>query len=193
MPSPLTAKLLGYKTALGAALAGAAVFLLALVFLVGDKPQRIKSRHRDIQELQERLISAQITSRGLSEVRGLIERNLAYSARDTLAQGASMAFLFDLHRVLDNLGVAVLGIEPQKPQTKGRFIETPYVLEVECTFRQWADLVDKMEKSPRFITLSAIELSNGLDDYFGERGSDHVPGSFRVKMTLSTLTLVKES
>jgi Tfp pilus assembly protein PilO len=193
MPSPLTGKLLGYRFALGAALGSAGLFLLALLFLVGNKPQKIKQRHRDIEALQERLISAQITSRGLSEVRGLIERNLAYSAQDTLAQGASLAFLYDLHKVLDNLGVAVLGIEPQAPEPKGRFIETPYVLEVECTFRQLTDLVDKMEKSPRFITLSAIELNNRLEDYFGERGSDHTPGAFRVKMTLSTLTLVKES
>lgn len=185
-------RLWSYRNVSLFALACAGALGFALFFLVGDKVQRIKASHRNIQDLQERLISAQITSRGLSEVRGLIHRNLAYSAQDTLAQGAALAFLFDLHKVLDHLGIAVLGVSPQPPQRRNLSIETPYALEIECTSRQLAELVDKMEKSPRLISISAIELDNRIEDTFGDRGRDHAPGAFRVKMTLSTLTLIKE-
>ena len=180
-----------YRIGLGSALALAAALAVQILAVAGPRPGQIKALHREIKELQERLISAQITSRSLDQVQGLIQKNLAYSANDTLAQGGSLNFLMDLHRVLDNLRITVVALEPKPVRKAGRFIETPYDLELLCDYKQFAALAEKMEKSPRLISLASFEMDNSLEDYFTD-GSSGANGRCRIRMQITTLTLVRK-
>lgn len=183
---------LWFGVSLGSALAFAAALAVLIYAVAAPRPVRIKLLHREIKTLQERLISAQITSRELDQVQSLIQKNLAYSAKDTLAQGGSLHFLMDLHRVLDNLRITVVALEPRPVRKAGRFIETPYDLEIICDYRQFADLADKMEKSPRLISISDFEMDNSLENYFAE-GAPAGSGRCRIRMQISTLTLVRKA
>jgi Tfp pilus assembly protein PilO len=181
-----------YAASLGTALALAALLGVILYAVAAPRPVRIKVLHREIKTLQERLISAQITSRELDQVQSLIQKNLAYSTHDTLAQGGSLNFLMDLHRVLDNLRITVVALEPRPIRKAGRFIETPYDLEILCDYRQFADLAEKMEKSPRLISISGFEMDNSLENYFAE-GAPAGAGRCRIRMQITTLTLVRKA
>lgn len=183
---------LAYRIGLGVALALALVLAIEIFAIAGPRPVRIKLLHRQIKELQERLISAQITSRNLDHVQGLIRKNLAFSSHDTLAQGGSLNFLMDLHRVLDNLRITVLALQPRPVRQAGRFIETPYDLEIVCDYKQFADLAEKMEKSPRLISIASFQMENSLESFFAE-GSPGASGRCRIHLQITTLTLVRKS
>lgn len=190
MPAAMNPNRLAYRIALGSALALAAILAVQFLVIARPRPMQIKLLHKEIKALQERLISAQITSRNLEQVQGLIRKNLAYSASDTMAQGASLNFLMDLHRVLDNQRITVVALEPRPVRRTGRFIETPYDLEILCDFAQFSNLAAKMEKSPRLISITEFEMGNSLESYFAD-GSPSRKGQCRVKMQITTLTLVR--
>jgi Tfp pilus assembly protein PilO len=155
----------------------------------------LSSRHmRHIRELrheaallQQRLISAQITTSRLDEVKKLIAKNLAFSRSDTLVQSASMPFLKALTMELDELGIALHSLEPQQPFDDGRFTRTPYSLSVQCTYDQFCQLVNKLEKSSRLIALEEFTIENSIDDFFN-RG---MKGGSSVRLRLTTVTLVR--
>lgn len=191
MPAQVNRNRLTYRIALGTCIALVLVLALQFFAFAAPKPVRIKLLHRDIKALQERLISAQITSRNLEQVQNLIRKNLAFSASDTMAQGASLNFLMDLHRVLDNQRITVVTLEPRPVRKKGRFIETPYNLEILCDYSQFSHLADKMEKSPRLISITEFEMDNSLEAYFTEDSPSRA-GQCRVKMQITTLTLVRK-
>lgn len=171
----------------------AAGFLLALFlvhsFGLSAKPGAIRRLHRQIGEQQENLIRAQITSQQLRYVQELIDKNLAYSAHDSLAEGASLSFLKDLTGVLDLLRINLLSLEPQSVIKKPDYVETPYRLEMVCNFRQLCELVNKMEKSPRLISISEIELKNSWEDYFSDKRI--IQDQCQVSLLVTTLTLIK--
>jgi Tfp pilus assembly protein PilO len=172
-----------------------ALILAAQVFVVASpKPRKIKRLHTEIKALEDRLISAQITSRNLDQVQKLIHRNLAISDQDDLAQGASLNFLMDLHRVLDNLRITVISLEPKPVRSAGRFVETPYDLEILCDYRRLVELAAKMEKSPRLISITRFEVDNSMEDFVSrsQEGGAGL-GQCRVRMQITTLTWVRKS
>ncbi len=149
----------------------------------------IHRKYRRIQELQEQVVSAQITSNRLDQVQKIIQENLAYSRGDTLTQGASLTFLRALTEVLDMLEITLVSLNPRQPADFGRFVETPYELEIVCTYEQFCRLISKMEKSSRLISLKEFEIENYLEDYYNRQyGSAE---TCRIAMTITTLTLVR--
>lgn len=177
------------RAVLAAAGGLALLFLIVVFLLAGPRPGRIKAHYKEIQRLQEKLISSQITAREMNHVQNLIQKNLAFSAQDTLAQGASLSFLKDLARVLDKLKINLVSLEPLTPLDQGGSIETPYRMEIVCNYHQLCQLVNKMEKSPRFISVKALRVENYFDEYFAEdRGS---ADQCNVSLEVHTLTLLK--
>ena len=119
-----------------------------IAMLYGNKELRntIGLKHETIEKLQKRLISAQITTSRLDQVQKLIQENMALSDADTLTQGASIQFLNALTEVLDQLAITLIQLEPLKPETSGKFVETPYKMTIACTYEQLCKLQNKMEK-----------------------------------------------
>jgi len=167
----------------------ALIFFVVLFFFIGPMPGKIKRYHKEIETLQEKLISSQITARQMEHVRDLIQKNLAFSSQDTLAQGASLSFLKDLAKVMDKLKINLVSLEPLATVDQGTYIETPYRMEIVCNYHQLCQLVNKMEKSPRFISVKALKVENYFDDYFTEEKS--TVDQCNVSMELHTLTLIK--
>lgn len=175
-------------------LAAAAFFafalLIVLFFFIGPKPSKIKSKFREIETLQQKLISSQITAGELKNVQTLIQKNIALSAQDTLAKGASLPFLSDLTRVMDLLRINLVSLEPMAAFEEDGAVLTPYRMEIVCNYNQLAQLVNKMEKSPRFISVKAMKVDNYFSEYFSEEKS--TIDQTTVSLEIQTLTLVKE-
>ena len=165
------------------------LFLVVIFLLAGPRPGRIRAQYKEIQRLQENLISAEITSRRMNHVQSLIRKNLALSATDTLAQGASLSFLNDLAKVLDRLKINLVSLEPLMPVDLGGSVETPYRMEIVCNYHQLCQLVNKMEKSPRFISIRDLKVENYFDDYFAEDRNS--ADQCNVSLEVHTLTLLK--
>jgi Tfp pilus assembly protein PilO len=182
-----------YARAQAVALGASAVLLLALLLtlflLVAPKPGKIRRLHKDILTLQEKLISAQITTQQMDNVHTLIEKNLALSAQDTLARGASLSFLKDLTAVFDMLKINLVSLEPAKTLSKNGHIETPYRMEIICNYHQLCQLINKMEKSPRLISIRGLKVENYFDEYFREDKT--APDQCTAGLELTTLTLIK--
>ena len=168
-----------------------AFLFLAMVagkFWVQSKPSKIKALHNEITELQEKLISAQITSSRLQEVQKLISENMSFSGMDVNSKQSSLAFLRALTDVLDNLGIVLVALEPKAIQREGRFLISPYRLEILGDYEQFANLVVKMEKSPRLISIRGFEVENHAGNRRKMRSE-----VCRIAMDITTLTLIKEA
>lgn len=146
--------------------------------------------HGEIETLQKRLISAEITNSELDQVKKLIDGNIAHSEADSLAQGASLDFLRDLTNALDFYGIKLITLEPMSQRYSGDFVETPYKMVIECTYKQLCELENKMEKSTRLISLTEFTLENYLEEYFNGNKKDR--NKAKVSLELTTLTLVRD-
>ncbi len=155
-----------------------------------DIPRRIADLDRQIKIKNEKLISAEILAQEMDLVAMLIERNIALSAQDSLAEDASMPFLNYVTHILDTLGIKLISMEPKKRRTQVDYIKTPYAMTIRCSFEQFGKLVAILEKSERLITVESFVLDNGYRKAQARR-EDSDPKAHDIEMEISTLTLIK--
>jgi Tfp pilus assembly protein PilO len=154
------------------------------------KPAKVKELDRSIQQENEKLISAQIIANQLKHVTKLIEGNLAQSARDSLAEDASLPFMNQVTDILRAHDVDLVSIDPGTRRNYADYIATPYTLEVETSYKSLADFLNDVEKSNRLVTVDRIDLNSTVKrvQALAKAGKlDKRPMS----ITLSTLTLIK--
>ena len=179
------------------------LFLLIILMIFGggfwlyynmvyvEKPRLIRRLDREIQEQNEKLISAQILAEELDLVAKLIERNLAQSARDSLAEDASMPFMEDVATMLDELEIVLMLIEPGRRINMVDYIKTPYELKINATYKQFLDFINRLEKSERLVTVEEFEIDNGIRKAEKSRDKRKGQNSQDITMKISTLTLLK--
>jgi Tfp pilus assembly protein PilO len=148
---------------------------------------RIAASREEITLLRQRLLSARITNSRLDAVKKLLSENLAISQIDSRARGASMPFLRALTRVLDELAITLVSLEPGDPVRETRFVKTPYTISIRCTYEQLCHLVNKMEKSPRLIAVKGIAVDNSIESYLNRT----MRGIADIELGIETLTLVR--
>ncbi len=174
--------------------------LIALVFGGGfwgyynlvypDIPDRIAGLDREIKGKNEKLISAEILAQEMDLVSMLIERNLALSAQDSLAEDASMPFLDYVTQILDDLDITLVTMEPKRRRTLVDHIKTPYAMTIECNYEEFGRLITLLEKSERLITVESFLVDNGLRKS-QTRKQFRDPDDHVIEMEISTLTLIK--
>ncbi|TKJ39973.1 hypothetical protein CEE37_09560 [candidate division LCP-89 bacterium B3_LCP] len=159
-------------------------------FLFPKYPQDIANLDREINIKNEELISAEILAQEMDLVARLIERNLALSTKDSLAEDASMPFLNFVTNMLQDLEIKLIVLEPKKRRAQVDYIKTPYFMTIECTYYEFGKLVALLEKSERLITLESFAVDNGFRQATATRDfrdpEDHI-----FEMQISTLTLIK--
>lgn len=171
-------------------LLGAAVFYYGLNFVYADKPGDIRYLNREIDELNEKLITAQILANKLDRVYTLFEENLALSTKDSLADDASMPFLNSITESLDQLGIKLLNIRPRPSLTKGKYVSTPYELEIQCNYEELGALMAELERSERLITVEEFLVKNDVARLKTSRDAEQLLNQ-SIEMRISTLTLIK--
>ena len=154
------------------------------------KPSKVKEIDRLIQQENEKLIAAQIIANELKHVTRLIEGNLAQSARDSLAEDASLPFMNQVTDILRQYDIDLVSIEPGVRRNFADYIQNPYTLEVQTNYRALVNFLNDVEKNNRLVTVDRLDLQSNVKKVqtLAKAGKlDKRPMS----ITLSTLTLLK--
>jgi Tfp pilus assembly protein PilO len=155
------------------------------------KPQKVRDLDVEIQKENEKLIAAQMIASELKQVTKLIEGNLAQSARDSLAEDASLPFMNQMTDVLRQHEIDLVRIEPRARKTHASYIETPYELEIITSYKSWVNFLNDIEKSNRLVTVDKFELSSNVKQFQALAREGKIEKR-PVSMTVSTLTLIKQ-
>ena len=162
-------------------------------WIYSDYPQKIRPYDRTIQLRDEKLISAQIIHQQLDLVANLIEKNLALSKSDSLAQDASLPFLEYITGILNELEIKLKKLEPGKKSARLDYVRTPYTLTLDASYRKLGKFINRLEKSERLITVEQFEVDNAIrksgarEDKAAQDIKSHV-----LTIRISTLTLIKQ-
>jgi Tfp pilus assembly protein PilO len=154
------------------------------------KPAKVKELDRMIQQENEKLIASQIIAGELKHVTKLIEGNLAQSARDSLAEDASLPFMNQVTDILRAHDINLVSIQPNQRRNMADYIQTPYTLEVETSYKSLVSFLNDVEKSNRLVTVDRVDLNSTVKrvQALAKAGKlDKRP----LSITLSTLTLLK--
>lgn len=155
-------------------------------------PTQIRNDDRTIQLRDEKLISAQIIHQELAFVSNLIEKNIAISKSDSLAEDASLPFLEYITGILNQLEIKLEKLEPGRRSARLDYVRTPYTLTMSANYQQLGKFVNQLEKSERLITVEEFEIDNAVrkSSAAGRKGVD--PRMHPVTLKISTLTLIKQ-
>lgn len=161
-------------------------------WVYSDYPQRIRQFDRTIQLRDEKLISAQIIHQQLDLVANLIEKNLALSKSDSLAEDASLPFLEYITGILNELEIELKKLEPGKRSARLDYVRTPYTLTLNASFKNLGRFINRLEKSERLITVEQFEIDNAIRKS-GARDVGEIDMSIHtIVLRISTLTLIKQ-
>lgn len=154
------------------------------------KPVRVRELDKLIQSENEKLIAAQIIASQLKQVTKLIEGNLAQSARDSLAEDASMPFMDQVTDILRKHDIDLKSIEPGRRKNFADYISTPYTMQVETNYKALVNFLNDVEKNNRLVTVDNIDLSSTVKRVQAQAKAGKI--DIRpMSITLSTLTLIK--
>ena len=164
---------------------------LYYTFVYPDQPRRINQLKAQIKVLNEKLISAQILARELDLVAKLIDRNLALSAKDSLAEDASIPFLDYITSIMESLNIKLLKLDPGNKVNMREYIKIPYAMTIECTYEELGKFINQLEKSERLVTVEGFEIDNAIRKIRDRKGKQRRPNTHEVQLSISTLTLIK--
>lgn len=164
---------------------------LYFTFVYAEQPRKINRLKNEIKVLNEKLISAQILARELDQVAKLIEQNLALSARDSLAEDASMPFLNFITSEMDLLGIKMLMLNPGHKVNMKEYIKSPYDMTILCTYEELGQFINRLEKSERLVTVESFEIDNAIRKIKASKGKNQSADEHEVNLSISTLTLIK--
>ena len=160
-------------------------------FVYSQQPRKINRLKSEIRTLNEKLISAQILARELDLVAKLIDQNLALSAKDSLAEDASMPFLNDITQIMDDLDIKLLKLDPGNKVNMKEYIKSPYNMTIECTYEELGQFINRLEKSDRLVTVEGFEVDNAIRKIRDLKNKRIKAGAHEMVISISTLTLIK--
>ncbi len=166
------------------------LFWVEVKALLGDKADTLLDLEDQQIELNEQLISAQILANKLDQVYSLFEGNLALSKSDSLAEDASMPFMSDLTRILNDLEITLISIKPKRRDDMGNRILSPYELVIRCSYSQLGAFITEVERSPRLVGIKEFFIKNGIERLKSTVTEAQLEQQ-EVELNLYTLTLVK--
>ncbi len=161
-------------------------------WIYANYPSKIRQLDRTIQLRDEKLISAQIIHQQLDLVAKLIERNLALSKSDSLAEDASIPFMESITQIMNDLEIKLVKLEPGKKSARLDYVRTPYTLTIECSFEKVGMFINELEKSERLITVEQFEIDNAVRKSGARADKVTDLDAKTMVMRISTLTLIKQ-
>jgi Tfp pilus assembly protein PilO len=171
--------------------------------VIEPQPAKIVELQDKIGEKKRQLLSAQVISRNLQYVNDLIQYNLVEDLSDSLAEAASIPFLKYLTSLMDDLGVILISMKPLElmkyDQTTLKklidqdYIEIPYSMTVLSNYSQLGRFLEELEKNPRLINVTRIQMANPIDISTYEGEILGRPDQHKIDLEIQTLTILKES
>ena len=171
-----------------------AIFILASFFqnklLLKKKFTMLKDLKYEQKKVNEKYISADLLNKNLNRVLDIFNNNLAFSSADAKNEEASLEFLDNLTDIFNNLNVQILNIKPKKKETRGGNTFIPYQLELICTFSEFANLVNDLEKNERLIVIDEFHFFNNIEKLSRKQDPESIM-NHKVELIISTVTLNK--
>jgi Tfp pilus assembly protein PilO len=153
-------------------------------------PAKVRALDREIQQENEKLIAAEIIANELKQVTRLIEGNLAQSARDSLAEDASLPFMNQITDILRHYDIDLQTIAPGHRKNFADYIQTPYSMEVMTSYKSLVSFLNDVERSYRLVTVDNLELTSSVKKVQALAKNGELEKR-PMKITMSTLTLIK--
>ncbi|MDP8239017.1 MAG: type 4a pilus biogenesis protein PilO [Candidatus Hatepunaea meridiana] len=161
-------------------------------WVYSEYPQKIRQFDRTIQLRDEKLISAQIIHQQLDLVANLIEKNLAFSKSDSLAEIASLPFINYVTGILEELKIDMNKLEPGKKSARLDYVRVPYTLTLDASYQQLGKFINRLEKSERLITVEQFEIDNAIRKSGAKTDKTQDRSIHEIVLKISTLTLIKQ-
>ncbi|MCD6160908.1 MAG: type 4a pilus biogenesis protein PilO [candidate division Zixibacteria bacterium] len=171
--------------------------------VIEAQPANIVRLQNEIAEKKRQLLSAQILSRDLHNVNDLIQYNLAENLGDSLAQSASIPFLKYLTALMDRLDVILISMKPlnvinsnqlyEEKRIDQDYIEIPYSMSILASYKQLGKFLEELEKYPRLINVTKIQMENPLDIAVYEGEISGKPDQHKIDLEIQTITILKAS
>ena len=171
-----------------------------LIFLIGSyfqhsfmnsKLERLLDLKAEQKKVNEKFISADLLSKNLNKVLDLFNENLALTANDSKNDEASMPFLDNLTDLFVNLGIEVIDIKPVSKEKRGsKNTYIPYKLELRCSFQEFANLVNDLEKNDRLIVIDEFRFFSNAQKLSKMKDPESVM-NHKVSLVISAVTLNK--
>lgn len=179
-------------------LAMTAIFGMGLFFYYRVEypklPKEIENLDRRIEAKNEKLISAQILASELELVADLIDRNIAISRSDSLAEDANLPFMEYMTNLINEHNIILIELEPARSkQSRHDYVRTSYTMVIDGTYKQFGKFLNDLEKSNRLITVEGFEVTNLPGQVESKSNPAHQWDSHFFELTISTLTLIKHS
>ena len=170
------------------------IFLLGSYFqheLMDKKLEKLSDLKAEQKKVNERFISADLLSKNLNRVLDLFNKNLALTIGDSKNDEASMPFLDNLTDLFVSLGIEVLDIKPVSKEKRGsKNTYIPYKLELMCTFQEFANLVNDLERNERLIVIDEFQFFNNIEKLSRKQDPESIM-NHKVELIISTVTLNK--
>jgi Tfp pilus assembly protein PilO len=170
------------------------IFLLGSYFqhsLMNSKLDKLLDLKAEQKKVNEKFISADLLSKNLNRVLDLFNKNLALTANDSKNDEASMPFLDNLTDLFVSLGVEVIDIKPVSKEKRGsKNTYIPYKLELRCTFQEFANLVNDLEKNDRLIVIDEFRFFSNAQKLSKMKDPESVM-NHKVSLVISAVTLNK--
>ena len=159
-------------------------------FVMQTKPDLIIDLEDKQKLVNEKYITAQILSQSLDNVYNLFESNLSFNSDNKDDSNEFMDYLTD---VLYSLGIN--HIETKYPERNdiersGNYIFTPYILEIECDYERFGELIAELERSERLIIVNEFNFNNTPENVRRTGSKDKLPDA-RITMEIATITIKK--
>ena len=150
----------------------------------------LKDLRHEQKKVNEKFISAKLLNENLDRVLGLFVNNLALNANDIKNDEASLIFLDNLTDIFNNLDVQILNIKPRRKEKRGPNTFIPYQLELICTFEEFANLINDLEKNERLIVIDEFHFFNNVEKLSRKLDAESIM-NHKVELVISTVTLNK--
>ncbi len=156
-------------------------------------PRQIRELNATIEARNERLISAQILAQELDLVANLIANNIALNQFDSLAQDASLPFLNFVTELLNDRDILLMSLEPDRRSVaRHDYVKNSYSISFECTYEEFGQFINDLEKSDRLITVEEFEIDNTLSNLESRRQRRDIDTHIFM-LKVSTITMIKHT
>jgi len=170
------------------------IFLLGSFFqhnMMKAKLDKLLDLKAEQKKVNEKFISADLLNKNLNRVLDLFNENLALTTNDSKNDEASMPFMDNLTDLFVALGIELLDMKPiskEKRGSKNTYI--PYKLELRCTFQEFANLINDLEKNDRLIVIDEFRFFSNAQKLSKLKDPESVM-THKVSLVISAVTLNK--
>jgi len=156
---------------------------------IDAKITRLKKLKKDLNEQNNKLIIRQLIDKRLDRVVDLFNHNLALTKDDLKLDPNNTDFRSRLSKILAELKIENKGIKQESAIKKASITYIPYELKIKCTFGEFAELINALEKNERIIIVNKFKFSGNVKKITKFKKNLEDIMRHDVELDISTVTL----